>query len=84
MVLMGAGFGGVGEMAATGGGWAGVDATGGLGVEVAIGGDGSSVSLSSFSSFFFFPNRVSIPMTVKRVQIGSRLVSWTSIRSTRI
>jgi hypothetical protein len=53
-----------------------------LGAEVGIDVDDSPVSSWSFSSFFFFPNRVSIPMTVKRDQMGSRLVSWTSIRST--
>src|SRR6266567_8975801 len=60
----------------------GIDDVGELGVSVALGVDTSTVSPSSFSSFFFFPNRVSIPITVKRVQIGSILVSWTSIRST--
>ena len=80
--FIGAGFGGVGEPAGTGGGWIGIDDVGELGVSVALGVDASTVSPSSFSSFFFFPNRVSIPITVKRVQIGSILVSWTSIRST--
>jgi len=79
----GAGFGGVGEPAGIGGGgWIGIDDVGELGVDVAMVVEASPVSPCSFSSLFFFPNRVSIPMTVKRVQIGSRLVSWTSIRST--
>ena len=75
-------FGGVGELARTGGARIGVDVVGELGVDVAAGVDASPASPSSFSSFFFFPNKVSIPMIVKRVQMGSRLVSWTSIRST--
>jgi hypothetical protein len=72
--------GGVGALAGTGGAWSG--AAGELGAEVGMDVDDSPVSSWSFSSFFFFPNRVSIPMTVKRDQMGSRLVSWTSIRST--
>ena len=74
--------GGVGAGALVGIGrvWSG--AAGELGGEVGVGVDDSPVSSWSFSSFFFFPNRVSIPMTVKRDQMGSRLVSWTSIRST--
>jgi hypothetical protein len=78
----GAGFGGIGELAGTGGGWIGVDVAGEYGADAATVVEASPVSASSFSSFFFFPNKVSIPMTVKRVQIGSRLVSSTSIRST--
>jgi hypothetical protein len=81
-VFIGAGFGGVGEPAGTGGDWIGIDDVGKLGVDAVIVVEASPVSPSSFSSFFFFPNRVSIPMTVNKVQIGSRLVSWTSIRST--
>ncbi len=77
---VGGGEGGVGALAGTGGAWSG--AAGELGAEVGMGVDDSPVSSWSFSSFFFFPNRVSIPMTVKRDQMGSRLVSWTSIRST--
>ncbi len=81
-MFTGDGFGGVGELAGAGGAWIGVDVVGELGVSVALGVDASTVSPSSFSSFFFFPNRVSIPITVKRVQIGSIVVSWTSICST--
>ena len=81
-MFTGEGFGGVGELAGTGEAWIGVDVVGELGVSVALGVDASTVSPSSFSSFFFFPNRVSIPITVNRVQIGSTLVSWTSIHST--
>ncbi len=77
----GGGFGGEGELAGAEA-WIGVDVAGELDVNVAVGVDACLVSPSSFSSFFFFPNRVSIPMTVKRAQMGSRLVSWTSIRST--
>ncbi len=81
-MFTGEGFGGVGELAGTGGAWIGVDVVAELGVSVALGVDASTVPPSSFSSFFFFPNRVSITITVKRVHTGSRLVSWTSIRST--
>jgi len=72
----------VGELAGTGGGWIGVVVVGEFGADAAMVVEASPVSPPSFSSFFFLPNRVSIPMTVKRVQIGSGLVSWTSIRST--
>ena len=81
-MFTGEGFGRVGELAGTKGAWIGVDAVEEKGVNVALGAEASAVSPFSFSSFFFFPNRVSIPMTVNKVQIGSRLVSWTSIRST--
>ena len=80
-MFKGGGFGGESELAGAGA-WIGIDVAGGFDVDVAVGIDACSASPSSFSSFFFFPNRVSIPMTVKRVQMGSRLVSWTSIRST--
>jgi hypothetical protein len=80
-VFTGEGFGGVGELAETKGAWIGVDVVGELSGDGAVG-VAAAGSPSSFSSFFFFPNRVSIPMTVNKVQIGSRLVSWTSIRST--
>jgi hypothetical protein len=73
---------GAGPLAGTGGAWSG--AAGELGAGVGMGVEDSSVSSWSFSSFFFFPNRVSIPMTVKRDQMGSRLVSRTSIHSTHI
>jgi hypothetical protein len=81
---VGGGEGGVGAgaLAGTGGAWSG--AAGELGAGVGMGVEDSSVSSWSFSSFFFFPNRVSIPMTVKRDQMGSRLVSRTSIHSTHI
>jgi len=81
-VLIDGGLGGVGELEEIGGAWTGVDMTGGVGTNVDIDVDTSSVSWPSFSSFFLRPNMVSIPMTVKRVQMGSRLASWTSIRST--
>ncbi len=81
-MFTGEGFGGVGGLVATGGAWIGVDVVGELSVDAAMVVEASPVSPSSFSSFFFFPNRVSIPMTVNKVEIGSRLVSWTSIRST--
>jgi len=81
-VLIDGGLGGVGELEEIGGAWTGVDVTGGVGTNVDIDVDTSSVSWPSFSSFFLRPNMVSIPMTVKRVQMGSRLASWTSIRST--
>jgi len=74
------GEGGLGALTGTGGAWSG--APGELGAGVGVDVDDSTVSSWSFSSFFFFPNRVSIPITVKRDQMGSRLVSWTSIRST--
>lgn len=81
-MLIDGGLGGVGELEEIGGAWTGVDVTGGVGTNVDIDVDTSSVSWPSFSSFFLRPNMVSIPMTVKRVQMGSRLASWTSIRST--
>ena len=81
-MLIDGGLGGVGELEEIGGAWTGVDMTGGVGTNVDIDVDTSSVSWPSFSSFFLRPNMVSIPMTVKRVQMGSRLASWTSIRST--
>ncbi len=82
VVFIGGGFERVGEPAGTGGAWIGVDVAGGVGVNVDTDVDISPLSSSSLSSFFLRPNRVSIPMTVKRVQMGSRLVSWTNIRST--
>ena len=81
-MLIGGGLGGVGELDEMGGAWTEVDVTGGVGTDVDNDVDVSSVSWPSFSSFFLRPNMVSIPMTVKRVQMGSRLASWTSIRST--
>ena len=66
-----------------GGAWSGIDAIGGLGLDADDDVDASAVCSSSLSPFFFFPNRVSIPMTMNRVQMGSRLVSWTNICSTR-
>ncbi len=74
------GKGGLGVLTGTGGAWSGAAGELGAGVDMDV--DDSPVSSWSFSSFFFFPNRVSIPMRVKRDQMGSRLVSWTSIRST--
>ena len=81
-MLIDGGLGGVGELEEIGGAWTGVDVTGGVGTNVDIDVDTSSVSWPSFSSFFLRPNMVSIPIIVKRVQMGSRLVSWTGIRST--
>ena len=81
-MLIGGGLGGVGELDEMGGAWTEVDVTGGVGSDVDTDVDASCVSWPSFSSFFLRPNMVSIPMTVKRVQMGSRLASWTSIRST--
>jgi hypothetical protein len=80
--LIGEGFERLGELARTGIAWGEVEVSGVLGVDVDTDVGASPVLTFSFSSFFFFPNSVSIPMTVKRVQMGSRLVSWTSIRST--
>ena len=74
------GEGGLEALTGTGRAWSG--APGELGAEVGMDIDDSTISSWSFSSFFFFPNRVSIPMRVKRDQMGSILVSWTSIRST--
>ena len=74
-MFTGAGFEVVAELAGTGEGWVGGNVVGEVGVDVVMVEKASPVSPSSFSSFFFFPNRVSIPMTVKRVQMGSRLVS---------
>lgn len=79
---MGEGFERLGELAGTGLAWGGVEVSGVLGVDVDPDVEASPVLSCSFSSFFFFPNRVSIPMTMKMVQMGSRLVSWTSILST--
>ena len=81
-MFIGGGFERVDELAGTGPAWGGVEVAGVLGVDVDTDVDASPVLSFSFSSFFFFPNRVSIPMTVKMVQRGSRLVSSTSIRST--
>jgi len=80
-VLIGGGLGGVGELDEMGGAWTGVDVTGGVGSDVDTGVDASCVSWPSFSSFFLRPNMVSIPIMMNRVQMGSRLVSWTGIRS---
>jgi len=81
-VLIDGGLGGVGELEEIGGAWTGVDVTGGVGTNVDIDVDTSSVSWPSFSSFFLRPNMVSIPIIVKRVEMGSRLANWTGIRST--
>ena len=81
-MLIGGGLGGVGELDEMGGAWTGLDVAGESGVDVDADVDAFSVVSLSFSSFFLRPNMVSIPMTVKRVQMGSRLASWTSIRST--
>ena len=81
-MVKGGGFERVGELGGMEGIPGAVDVAGELGVDADMDVDAPSVSSSSFSSFFLRPNRVSIPMTVKRVQMGSRLVSWTNIRST--
>ena len=81
-MLIDGGLGGVGELEEIGGAWTGVDVTGGVGTNVDIDVDTSSVSWPSFSSFFLRPNMVSIPIIVKRVEMGSRLANWTGIRST--
>ena len=80
-MLIGGWLGGVGELDEMGGAWTGVDVTGGVGTDVDNDVDVSSVSWPSFSSFFLRPNMVSIPIMMNRVQMGSRLVSWTGIRS---
>ena len=77
---VGGGEGEVGALTGTGEAWSGAARE--LDAEVGMDIDDSPVSSWSFSSFFFFPNRVSIPMTMKRDQMGSTLVSWTSIHST--
>jgi hypothetical protein len=85
LAFTGVGFGGVeeeGALAGTGGAWGVVYGAGEPGVDVDMNDDPAPVS-SSFPSFFFLPNNVSIPMTMKKVQIEFRLVSWTSISSTR-
>jgi hypothetical protein len=85
LAFIGVGVGGVegaGALAGRGGAWGAVYGAGELGVDVDMDDDPAPVS-SSFPSFFFLPNNVSIPMTMKKVQIEFRLVSWTSIRSTR-
>ena len=81
-MFIGGGFESLGELAGTGAAWGGAEVGRVLGVDVDTDVDASPVLSFSFSSFFFFPNRVSIPMTVKMVQMGSRLASWTNIRST--
>ena len=86
LAFTGVGFGGVEGAVAlmgTGGPWGVSYGAGEAGVDVDMDDDFVPVS-SSFPSFFFLPNSVSIPMTMKKVQIGFRLVSWTSIRSTHI
>jgi len=81
-VLIGGGLGGVGGLDEMGGAWTGVDVAGESGVDVDADVDAFSVVSLSFSSFFLRPNMVSIPIIVKRVQMGSRLASWIGIRST--
>jgi len=60
-----------------GGGWIGVDVVWRVGSRRGHGVE--PLQFLRFVSSFFSSRQVSIPMTVKRVQIGSRLVSWTSI-----
>ncbi len=83
LAFIGGGFGGVGAGALWGtrGAWKG--AAGELGVEVGKDVDTSPVSSSSFPSFFLRPNMVSIPIIAKKVQMESRLATWSSNRSTR-
>jgi hypothetical protein len=85
LAFTGVGVGGIegaGALRETGGVWGVSYGAGEPGVDVDRDDDTAPVS-SSFPSFFFLPNNVSIPTTMKKVQIEFRLVSWTSIRSTR-